>query len=1324
MYSGKHRLLIFLLCSALLPVMLLALIQTPYLSELMLNFSLRMARFRTGVKIDAKSWAVRPFSFSAALQNISFVDPKIQLEADELEVKISPFALMIGKLHLRSIILRNPKLSGSYKFPALPDREKEELPKKSAKRHRDMPTEIGRQIQKIYVQARKRRIFFDYLSVSNLESTMDAVSIKHADFEIQNLNAGQMRLRWDFQMIRAPEYVAPIENFEGSVVLLRTNSSEFNLVVPRISVALREFGKHSLELNGKWPGDMSVKFDEQLSDTNLWLQNSPLLKSYAFAKLSGSAKTDLNLTLTGNSIRKINGVVNFNGLQLDHYFINNVEAKFFGGEGEWTVENLSVGLPFVHGDRPQWKHTVAASDIRIKGNQISGQLDLKEAGLCGILKASGVRDCYVSLRASGPIPIQGTLEPFLLKGDPKELLIEDGFVSTDPIGESISENELVALRTAQINGQVEVGPKKIDFVSTTLGWADGSQIAVTGDIQYIPTLLNLKAASTNAHLKDMFSHLLNFAIAGDGELKADISYNSLTPWAEGPTKVVGSVNLQDAGLEGQNFGTLVGPVDYKSNKLFMGPLKLARGGGHAQITGVLESHPAGSRMKISAELNRLELKAVLPSSNTTIFDGYVSGSALLEGATRPTAADYLSGPIDLSLETFKIFGVPFQKGNAKAQYRSRSLKINDLFAYQGSGSVRLGGTLNPDSGSELTFSSEDFPIRSLGIFPGLEVIKTGFAKIKGFWRAASGWGIHGDLSRLSVGGFDLPTGDLAMSGNEDGMSVKANFEKMLKIESLFKFKENEMLLDRLKFSTEGQALYGVFAYIKGWENPVPVRTEGEVNIDWSRQEGLVKVKNLKITAPMGLQEVPGPLIEIRGEKRLAWKQERLSENSFSFSGPTSMNFKGELGDSNVRVDGNFPLPLLDLIVPNFKFISGDVALQGSIPLPPDLDTVVINGNLSNASLLVKGLGKPFTGGQAKLEIVRKRLSIREGRGNFGSGEATIDGAYRIDFSTPGVALEVRLSRAQLVIMDDVPVEVTGDLVLKGEQAPYLLSGRLQLSNAIYGKEFSINEAGTLAILEPTLRFSLDTELAQQVEVRNSLARTLVNGRLFLGGTDINPQVDGRVQIVSGSIFANETEFRIIQGQAIFLGTEGVFPSLNLQAVTNAKYGNQVYKIELQTRGPVSNLHLAFTSDPALPTQDIVSLLAFGVLRGGGDSNLGAAGQDLIGAARIEALQALFGKAFGRSINKNTGFQVRFKAEADSTQRELIPKVTVIKKLSERTTATFGRSLDLQRPEKNFQVDYRLLRNVNLTGIYEVQQESAESERASLGVDVRFRFDVK
>jgi len=296
--------------------------------------------------------------------------------------------------------------------------------------------------------------------------------------------------------------------------------------------------------------------------------------------------------------------------------------------------------------------------------------------------------------------------------------------------------------------------------------------------------------------------------------------------------------------------------------------------------------------------------------------------------------------------------------------------------------------------------------------------------------------------------------------------------------------------------------------------------------------------------------------------------------------------------------------------------------------------------------------------------------------------------------------------------------------LQGEQPPYLMSGKVLVTNGLWAKEFGAKPTSAVSVAtEPTLRYNFDVELGANCRARNSVISTLATGKITLGGTDLQPEIQGSLDLLNGSVTAKSNEFRISQGRVAFLGGGTQIPNVNLLATTTMKQTSQDYRVQLHVRGPGDKLAVDLSSDPPLTQPEIVNLLAFGVIR--------PKNNESTDNAPYEALGAFLGSALSSSgLARSAGVQVRVETSQSIAQDRAIPKVTAVRRISDKVTATYGRSLEL-KPEQNIQVDYQLLKNVNLTGIWESRVSGGggvgseeEQSSSSAGVDLRFKFDLK
>jgi len=138
----------------------------------------------------------------------------------------------------------------------------------------------------------------------------------------------------------------------------------------------------------------------------------------------------------------------------------------------------------------------------------------------------------------------------------------------------------------------------------------------------------------------------------------------------------------------------------------------------------------------------------------------------------------------------------------------------------------------------------------------------------------------------------------------------------------------------------------------------------------------------------------------------------------------------------------------------------------------------------------------------------------------------------------------------------------------------------------------------------------------------------------LGGTGKAPTLDGAVRIenfVASLPFSNLT---ITNGSVYFTKDDPFIPQLNIQATSSL----QDYDINVFIYGTAQDPKTVMSSEPPLPQEDIVSLLATGATASDLNSGTGIAGR-----AAVLVLQQLYHKVFKtKPSTQNESFTNRFK----------------------------------------------------------------------------------
>jgi translocation and assembly module TamB len=237
-------------------------------------------------------------------------------------------------------------------------------------------------------------------------------------------------------------------------------------------------------------------------------------------------------------------------------------------------------------------------------------------------------------------------------------------------------------------------------------------------------------------------------------------------------------------------------------------------------------------------------------------------------------------------------------------------------------------------------------------------------------------------------------------------------------------------------------------------------------------------------------------------------------------------------------------------------------------------------------------------GNGVLTLTQNRVNISSFEGLVGGGKVTAQGgiAYwpAVQFDMGAAARGIRILYPQ-----GMRESVDADLRLTGSTSDAVLGGSVNLSDLSFTQAFDLSSfvdqfSGSVAA-PPSRGLSQNIGLNIAVHSTNNVnlvSRTLSVGgsaNLQVRGTAANPVVLGRVSLNNGDIILNGNRFVLNGGTVQFVNPSETQPVVNLSLTTTI----QQYNINLRFNGPVEQLHAEYSSDPALPSADIINLLAFG-----------------------------------------------------------------------------------------------------------------------------------
>jgi len=341
-------------------------------------------------------------------------------------------------------------------------------------------------------------------------------------------------------------------------------------------------------------------------------------------------------------------------------------------------------------------------------------------------------------------------------------------------------------------------------------------------------------------------------------------------------------------------------------------------------------------------------------------------------------------------------------------------------------------------------------------------------------------------------------------------------------------------------------------------------------------------------------------------------------------------------DMNTALSAQLRLPASSLnvlteLVPLVRTADGtaalDIDLAGTIAQPTLDGSVRVEMN----ALRVRNPLLPLiTGLEINLGFTRDTLQIRQFRGELAGGPFNIGGSIEFEEITNPV-LDVTLNADQILVLrnDMVTARANADVSLSGPVDAVRVSGAVGLTKGRFFKEIEIlpltlpgrpapNQYewdNNIVFSFPQIadwQFDLRLGTDDPFLIRSNLARGELVAELQLRGTGLDP-------LLSGDVTVERFETTLPFSRMEFRDATLTFtPELPLQPVVIATGVSRIrdYIVRATITGRLPTPSVVFSSDPPLPEEDIVSLIATGATV----SELQSGGEVLVGRAALLIFQ--------------------------------------------------------------------------------------------------------
>lgn len=467
--------------------------------------------------------------------------------------------------------------------------------------------------------------------------------------------------------------------------------------------------------------------------------------------------------------------------------------------------------------------------------------------------------------------------------------------------------------------------------------------------------------------------------------------------------------------------------------------------------------------------------------------------------------------------------------------------------------------------------------------------------------------------------------------------------------------------------------------------------------------------------------------ENAGPIRFRSSRDNLEIESASFRGSdTNIQIDGSVQFSgsravNLRLNGALDLRVVSTLASG---VTSGGSAQINAVFEGTLDNPSITGriHIENASARVVDFPTGLSAIKGDLIFDATRLSFDNLTAQAGGGTLRLSGSVNYTERPVRYDITARSDSTRIRYPEGMSWLTAGTLRLAGTTDGGVLSGRVTVERVtltqgleVAGSLFSAKEVSgpsTGSTFLRNLQFEIQAVSTPDARMQWPGAELEAEADLRLRGTWEHPIMLGHIHVLSGDLLFHGNRYKVARGDINFANPFRLDPVINVEASTTI----QQYEITLNFNGPASKLTLAYRSDPPLPGNDIVTLLALGqtssegTARSAGNTQSGSSGAStLLSEAVSSQVGGRLEKLFGI-----TNFRVDpALTTVGSTEgsQNAAARVTVQQQVTRDITITYISNVGSTQ-EQVIQVEYNVNRNISIVALRDYN--------GTFGIDIKIK----
>ena len=324
--------------------------------------------------------------------------------------------------------------------------------------------------------------------------------------------------------------------------------------------------------------------------------------------------------------------------------------------------------------------------------------------------------------------------------------------------------------------------------------------------------------------------------------------------------------------------------------------------------------------------------------------------------------------------------------------------------------------------------------------------------------------------------------------------------------------------------------------------------------------------------------------------------------------------------------------------PEIEQLDGDVGLdvdvRGTIAKPIFTGSADMTVNVARSNNVTLPALRGF---KARLNFTNDALTVEQFGGDLSGGKFTVTGGVKfISLTNVNIDLHLKADSVLVARNDSITARTNADIAIVGPFTSASVTGHIEMTNSQFLKNLDLIPIGLpgrpapqppasrpeFSFPDPPLRdwkFDVAIKTKEPFLIRGNLANGGAVSDLHLIGTGLHPGLQGIVRLENVEATLPFSRLEIASGFVYFDPSDSLNPRLDLHGTSVIRD----YTIHVYIYGTSLAPEALFTSEPPLPQEEVISLLATGTTRAelAGNNNV------LAGRAAMLLVQQLYRKVF-------------------------------------------------------------------------------------------------